>query len=300
MRKTPYTATIGTGACRRLEGSEGFWGKFPDPFDPRLSAMLKMRPFSDPWCIGFFVDNELSWGADGVSLAVATLRSPQDQPAKRMFLDDLRKKYQTIEKLNAAWGTQHASWHALLQSTTPPDKKKARPDLEAFYTRLAEQYFAVCRAAVKKAAPHQLYLGCRFATLWQNERATRASAKYCDVVSFNIYKRASDLRLPEGADRPILIGEFHFGALDRGLFHPGLVAAPSQECGPGPIKNTSRVPWRTRPSSAHIGSSIWTKPPPDEATGRTSRLVSSMSATRPTGKSSTPRGSSPPKCIRSG
>ena len=28
---------------------------------------------------------------------------------------------------------------------------------------------------------------------------------------------------------PLIIGEFHFGALDRGLFHPGLVAVANQE-----------------------------------------------------------------------
>ena len=31
-----------------------------------------------------------------------------------------------------------------------------------------------------------------------------------------------------GADVPLLIGEFHFGALDRGLFHTGLVPVADQ------------------------------------------------------------------------
>jgi hypothetical protein len=29
--------------------------------------------------------------------------------------------------------------------------------------------------------------------------------------------------------KPVIIGEFHFGALDRGLFHPGLVPVASQK-----------------------------------------------------------------------
>ncbi len=29
----------------------------------------------------------------------------------------------------------------------------------------------------------------------------------------------------DGADKPVIIGEFHFGALDRGMFHPGLKQA---------------------------------------------------------------------------
>lgn len=31
-----------------------------------------------------------------------------------------------------------------------------------------------------------------------------------------------------GVDMPVLIGEFHFGALDRGMFHPGLVETANQ------------------------------------------------------------------------
>jgi hypothetical protein len=58
----------------------------------------------------------------------------------------------------------------------------------------------------------------------------RAAAKYCDVVSFNKYERSvADLRLPEGVDKPVIIGEFHFGALDRGLAHAGLVPTASQQ-----------------------------------------------------------------------
>ena len=51
-----------------------------------------------------------------------------------------------------------------------------------------------------------------------------------DVVSYNIYTDSIlDWRLPEKLDAPVLIGEFHFGAHDRGLFGSGLVNAGSQE-----------------------------------------------------------------------
>lgn len=72
-----------------------------------------------------------------------------------------------------------------------------------------------------KAAPDKLYLGCRFA--WQNDEVVRASARWCDVVSMNKYVTdISEIRLPDGIDRPLIIGEFHFGANDRGMFHAGL------------------------------------------------------------------------------
>jgi hypothetical protein len=192
----------------------------------RRLAEEKGKTADDPWCIGYFVDNELSWG-DEVSLAVATLASPSEQAAKRVFVDDLEAKYHSIDRLNQAWGTQHVSWDALLESRTPPDKKRAHGDLAAFYTRTAEQYFRTCREAVKEVAPNTLYLGCRFA--WVNDRAVRAAADYCDVVSFNRYRDGvADFRLPEGVDKPAIIGEFHFGALDRGMFHTGLRPVASQ------------------------------------------------------------------------
>ncbi|NQU26002.1 MAG: beta-agarase [Candidatus Nealsonbacteria bacterium] len=232
LRKTPYTANIGAGS-KQIEGSQGYWGKFPDPFDPSFAEGLKRsmaaekdKAVGDRWCVGYFVSNELSWG-DELSLATATLASPPEQAAKGIFVDDLRQKYTAIGKLNEIWGTKHASWDALLESTTPPDQKKAREDLEAFYTRVAEQYFRLCREAIKAADPQGLYLGCRFA--WANDRAVRASAKYCDVVSFNKYDYSvADFRLPDGVDKPVVIGEFHFGALDRGMFHTGLKPVADQ------------------------------------------------------------------------
>jgi hypothetical protein len=48
-------------------------------------------------------------------------------------------------------------------------------------------------------------------------------------VSVNIYKRQPIDNLPSDAvDKPLINGEFHFGALDRGLFHTGLVATRNQ------------------------------------------------------------------------
>lgn len=233
LRRTPYTDTIGSHNVRQIEGSAGYWGKFPDVFDLSFAASLrrdmdgkKGGSAGDPWCLGYFSDNEMSWG-DDTSLAVAVLKSPADQAAKKVFLSDLQAKYGDIAKLNSVWGTAHKSWDDLLQSREAPDKQKAEADLAAFYTRIAEQYFRTVRDTIKAVAPSQLYLGCRFAD--NNDRAALAAAKFCDVVSFNLYRRSvANFQFPGGADAPVLIGEFHLGALDRGLFHPGLVPVADQ------------------------------------------------------------------------
>jgi len=226
MARTPYVVTLSSGK-RKIEGSTGYWGQFPDPFDPDfdrplVEAMKRETELSakDPWCLGYFVDNELSWG-DDVSLALATIRSPAHQPAKKAFLEILRQKYGNIEKLNEAWGTKYQDWDSFLQASDEPDRKKAADDLGEFYTQIAETYFRRCREAIKAASPNKLYLGCRFA--WVNDRAIRAAGKYCDIVSFNRYEvNVAGFKLPEGVDKPVVIGEFHFGALDRGMFHTGL------------------------------------------------------------------------------
>jgi hypothetical protein len=232
MRRTPYTDAVGSRGAKNIEGSEGYWGKFPDVFDTsfaeslrRSMAAKKNKSAGDLWCIGYFSDNEMSWG-DELSLAIATLKSSSQQAAKKIFLADLQAKYRDIAKLNSAWGTKHESWDALLEFRDAPETVKARDDLAAFYTRTAETYFRTVRDAIKAVAPNQLYLGCRFA--WVNDRAAVAAAKYCDVVSYNIYRRSvADFKYP-GGDKPLIIGEFHFGALDRGMFHTGLVPVENQ------------------------------------------------------------------------
>ncbi len=230
-RRTPYVSTISAWSPP-IAGSKGYWGQFPDPFHPEFvqalrKALAKDKAVGDKWCLGVFIHNELGWGTD-TSLAEAALQSPADQPAKREFIADLEKKYGDIQKLNAAWGAKHASWDALRAAQAAPDAKRAQDDLTAFYTRIAGKYFEVCRAEVKRVAPRQLYLGCRFA--WKNERAIRAAAQFCDVISFNRYDYSvAHDKLPAGVDLPMIIGEFHFGALDRGLFHTGLKATKSQD-----------------------------------------------------------------------
>jgi hypothetical protein len=232
LRRTPYTDNLGSRGARMIEGSEGYWGKFPDVFDSRFANGMRRAmegkkggSANDPWCIGYFSDNEMSWG-DDMSLALGALKSPPDQAAKQEFVADLKTKYGEVAKLNAAWGTAHPSWDALRESRDAPARQKAREDLIAFTIKAAETYFRTVRDAIKAAAPNQLYLGCRFA--WVNDLAARAGGKYCDVVSYNLYRRSvADFKYP-GPDKPLIIGEFHFGALDRGLFHTGLVPVQNQ------------------------------------------------------------------------
>jgi hypothetical protein len=217
-----------------------------DPFDPQFARSVDevIRPIvarihGDPWCLGTFVDNELSWGSfdakdetGRVGLALGALRSPPDQPARRALVEQLKAKYARIEDLNAAWHTSFADWTVLEgEAWTPeaPYSDALTADLRAFVRTLADRYFTTIRDRLKWLDPDHLYLGCRFA--WKTPEAIVASEAACDVVSFNIYERSIDparWSFLRELTKPAIIGEFHVGATDRGMFHPGLVEAVDQ------------------------------------------------------------------------
>ncbi len=233
QHRTPYVGSIWINNTPKIEGSEGFWGKFHDVFDPRFrdavrnSVMTQKEGANDPWCIGYFVDNELSWGLLG-SLSIGTLNSPATQPAKIEFVNNLKAKYKEIESLNKKWETNHASWEDVLVSTKTPNEENAKEDLLAFYEKIADTYFRIINEELKAVAPHQNYLGCRFA--WaNNDVVLTAASQYLDIMSFNKYEYSVEkFSLPEGVDKPVMIGEFHFGSLDRGSLHPGVKISKNQ------------------------------------------------------------------------
>lgn len=93
-------------------------------------------------------------------------------------------------------------------------------------------YFRICRDEIARAAPGKMYLGSRFVGFRQAGILWRTAARYCDVVTVNAYANSvfnlSGKMFDPGAEKPILVGEFHFGCFDRGMFKPGLAPVWSQ------------------------------------------------------------------------
>lgn len=234
--RIPFVAAASLGAgLRRIDGGEGYWSKPHDVFAPEFEEVVRKslawvtdRYSENPLCIGYFVDNELSWGNDeACSIAAWTLQSATDQPARRAFIADLTDKYGALDKLRENWGVAADSWEGLRLPATL--STAARADAEAFIRRYCAKYFSTVASQIRKEAPNQLYLGCRFSGF--TRIAVEECAKEADVVSFNIYRKGVDPTAWEWfkeVDAPAIIGEFHFGAMDRGMFHPGLVEAADQ------------------------------------------------------------------------
>ena len=232
MDRTPYAERVECQS-RPIAGSYGMWWKFRDPWDASFTKGVTEaleahgREAHDPWCIGFFVDNEINWGHTPQQLAEWTLQSPADQPAKIAAVAFFREKYGDIAKLNGVWKSSYSDWDDLLHSILLPGPG-AKDDLSAFTRVIADTYFKKTRDAVRAFDPQLLYLGCRFAGS-ARPWAIAACAANCDVVSYNIYRETiGDWRLPDNLDAPVMIGEFHFGATDRGPFGTGVRQAENQ------------------------------------------------------------------------
>lgn len=255
LRRTPYTLNINLSPARKIQASGGAWMAFPDPFDPEFGAVIE-RSFDtwsdaldDPWCLGFFLANELAWGGE-TGLAQASLRSPPDQPAKQALLASLQSSYNDIAALNAAWGTDFASWQSLSENRDKIEAPNAQADLVAFTAELIDRFFRTFREIRDRRAPGRLLLGVRFVVGHSiPPAALAAAARHGDVISFNLYSPHRDpgkiaealAELPKVPDAPFMITEYGTGATDRGHNTPHLYGVPDQAARAGYIRAWNRA-----------------------------------------------------------
>ncbi len=243
LHRVPYTVPLFVGGLPPIAAKPGSGMGLQDYFDEKFPELARAACLdqtkewkSDPWCLGYFMDNELAWDSwaqmgTGGAYVVAreVIAAPTTLAARRAFMKILKAKYPTATDWGKAWSVTVSDWDAPVTIEASALNEAARADCAAFSTALAERYFSTMRAAIKAAAPSQLYLGCRFAI--RPKEMVDVAARYCDVVSFNIYEDTIDPQTWAFTNRlgkPVLIGEFHFGATDRGMFHPGLKARANQ------------------------------------------------------------------------
>lgn len=239
MGKIPYVITLGE-RIRGIPplGAKGFsYDVFAPEFESVMGNILSRRAaenpmaaksVQDPMCIGYFIDNELKFK----DIMRGVISGPPSQHAKQEFRKDLMTKYGSIEKLNSSWKTEYGSWDDFLSRTAMPKKrtKEFRKDSDAFYAKFVSRYFEICRKGIKKTAPHRLYLGSRFVGFRQPDSLWKAAAEYCDAVSVNTYcTSVHNVGRTDFRGKPVLIGEFHFGTYDRGMFSASLCPVGDQK-----------------------------------------------------------------------
>ncbi|MBU2886397.1 beta-galactosidase [Gilvimarinus agarilyticus] len=246
MDRIPYFANGWIiGDFKTVSSGNDYWSPLPDPFDPlfaeRAEATIKrvaQEVDNNPWCVGVFIDNEKSWGAMGsvesqYGIVLNTLtRRDADSPTKAAFSRWLMQRYDSVAALNQAWGTDFANWQSVSEGVSTEGYTEAQlADFAELLQLYAEKYFEVVHDTLEQHMPDYLYMGARFADWGMTPEIRRAAAKYADVVSYNYYKEGINepfFGFLAELDKPSIIGEFHNGATDSGVFNPGLIHSESQ------------------------------------------------------------------------
>jgi hypothetical protein len=171
-------------------------------FDPEFAtscdeeAMKLAETRDDPNLLGYFSDNELQFG-DKILDEYLQTDNPEDPNYKEAI-----------------------TW---LNSSGLKKDEISNESRLAFLGHVAEQYFSIVSAAIRKHDPNHMFLGSRLHGRPKNtESVFKAAGKFCDIISINYYgqwepeQRHFD-QWKLWADRPILITEFYTKGDDSGL-----------------------------------------------------------------------------------
>lgn len=209
---------------------------FPDVFSPKYAErsevfaeqMIKFK--NDTFLIGYFLRNEPTWafGFNNIAFEMFAVSTPSY--TKKEFIKWIKTRYKNDpESFSNAWGIELKDFNDLMGKTFRSfPGKAAEDDFLAFSGIMVRKYVDVPCDAIEKIDPNHLNLGLRYGTL-SSDLLYNASDRF-DVFSINSYGRdpAETKEIAAKSGKPVMIGEFHFGALDRGLPATGLGATLDQ------------------------------------------------------------------------
>lgn len=187
----------------------------------------------DPWLIGYFLANEPKWAFGSFNLAFEMFTTNQKSETRSACINFLRDQYNgAIDRFNQDWAMNLRDFDDLMSITLKEESvltDRAIRDLKAFSEIMVKRYIKVVCDAVKKVDSNHLNLGLRYA--WISSDLCYIAGEFFDVFSINGYSfpgPPETRNIFQRSNKPIMIGEFHFGSIDRGLPATGIVGAASQ------------------------------------------------------------------------
>jgi hypothetical protein len=163
--------------------------KFAAKMDSTMKTYLPAEKHN-PWILGYFVGNEPSWLGQEARLCDLILEG-DDRPIK----------------------TELAKY---LKDGNSPERKKQ------FIYYSFNTFLQTVKTTMKRYDPNHLNLGIRFGNLNElDDQLMQICRNSFDILSFNCYSLKPDLDMMDRAlrlvDMPMIIGEYHFGTVDRGM-----------------------------------------------------------------------------------
>ena len=234
ISRIPYTVTL-----KRFPVTEHFiFRDFPDVFSPEYAencakfAVNELGPLAgDPYLLGYFLHNEPEWMFQSdYCVAYELLVKEEPLRSRRNMMEWLKAKYGSPAALNDAWGIRVSAWDDLLvplpRGLSLSDT--AWEDLNAYEQVLILAFGQLPMDACRKVDAHHLCLGLRHGGF--SEKVIDASAIF-DVFSFNCYRHSAMgmLNAVQRINKPVIIGEWHFGGQEVGLLRTALQSCENQE-----------------------------------------------------------------------
>jgi hypothetical protein len=203
----------------------------PDVFDPAFeedaadfAAQLE-ETRDDRAMIGYFLMNEPQWGFADQILAEGMLAVSGASWTRAALVAWLKERYGDEASLARAWELPNLSFDQLsVETVTGKLSAQALADLAEFSALMVRRLFQTLNTACRRVDANHLNLGARYYRIppdW-----VVAGMVGFDVFSMNCYAERPPIEdiaaVAERLDLPVMIGEFHFGALDAGLPASGI------------------------------------------------------------------------------
>jgi len=182
---------------------------------------------------GVFLDNEMPWYGHSAwgdipnyTLLELALSLPAEDRARQAATSFLKKRYASIDLLSKAWGKPISSWDQLtFEYARSCVNKQTQEDRAGFIKYAADAFYRTACETVREMLPDKLILGTRFAG-YAPEPVIRACGHYCDVVSFNNYRRSPSAdpdmlaRFWIWSGKPLMVTEFSWRAEENTSGNP--------------------------------------------------------------------------------
>lgn len=232
--KIPYVLNMSRFPTTKVLLYRDFPDVFSDEFAKNAVDFAKQLESykDDKYLIGYFLSNEPHWAFGDNNIAFEMFATNDASATKLKMSDWLKSKYKgSITAFNNSWKQKVKDFSeiaGLVIKESPSDG--CWNDCKEFSGALVDNYVKIVCDEVKKVDSNHLNLGMRYA--WMSSELCYRAGAYFDVFSINGYSFPGPPKIAEitrRSGKPVIIGEYHFGSIDKGLPATGIQGAENQQ-----------------------------------------------------------------------